>query len=340
MRIEGFDYKSFAINFANQAADILTQQTNAAPESLTTPDKKMIIDTVRNYCMMSGEALNKDTELNYTAEQASLIVQFIAEWTFHKSIDLINGKIPNENRLPILQTIAANIFSTAKLAVLKQMPQEQLINLIEDKVNKVYSEQLQGLVKRGVISQGHYDKAVNLSNLKDLVEKTEEENKLNNAQENVSSENKTTSGDTKILKLAALAIVLKKIPQDKVNIILTSLSPEDVRHVVNYMKMPNLEAKIDHKLIIKSLNEIKKILPFDDTVNVPRLSQRYKKLIGTVHPKILHDIAITERENVRSLILNKKFQYEDVFSPQVLKSLVATIEDKINDYKEEERKHR
>ena len=44
MPIEGFDYKTFAIDLANQAMEILQQKnSNAAPEGLTDVDKKTII---------------------------------------------------------------------------------------------------------------------------------------------------------------------------------------------------------------------------------------------------------------------------------------------------------
>ena len=110
MPIEGFDYKAFAVDLSKQAMEILNQQGgNAAPDSLTDADKKTIVETVRKFCFMCGEALSNDPQLKFTAEQASLVTQFIGEWTFHKSIDLINGKIPQQNRDAVLQVIAANI---------------------------------------------------------------------------------------------------------------------------------------------------------------------------------------------------------------------------------------
>ena len=149
MPIEGFDYKAFAQDLSKQALEILNQKDgNAAPSTLTDAEKKNIFETVRKFCFMCGEALSNDPQLKFNAEQASLVTQFIGEWTFHKSIDLINGKIPPANRDAVLQVIAANIFNTAKLAIIKNMPQDTLINLIEEKVKQVYSDELQKLVKR------------------------------------------------------------------------------------------------------------------------------------------------------------------------------------------------
>ena len=331
MPINGFDYKAFATDLAKQALEVLQQPgSNAAPDILTDADKKNIVETVRKFCFMAGEALSNDTQLKFNAEQASLVTQFIGEWTFHKSIDLIKGKIPPQNREAILQIIAANIFNTAKLAIIKNMPQDALINLVEDKVKQVYNEELQKLVKKGVLSPKQYEIAVNTSNLNDMVQKTEDEAKLNQA--NVQAETKMPSAnDKKVLKLAALAIILKKLPEQKANEILGSLDKKDVQHVINYMKMSNIEDKIDHKVIIKSLEEIKKILPMHDVINVPKLIKNYHKLIKSTSPDVLSNIAINERESVREFILDTTFPAADVFSPFVLQSLVTTIEEKIND---------
>ena len=331
MPIQGFDYKAFAIDLSKQAEEILNQSGgNASPDSLSEADKKNIVDTVRKFCHMCGEALSNDPQLKFNAEQASLVTQFIGEWTFHKSIDLINGKIPQQNRDSILQIIAANIFNTAKLAIIKKMPQDALINLIEDKVKQVYSDELQKLVKKGALSQTHFEQAVNQSNLNDMVQKTEAE--LNTA--GSSGGGLASPKDKKVLKLAALAIVLRKLPQETVHLILNSLGNQDAAHVVNYMKMSNLEEKIDRSVILRTLEEIKKIIPTTGVVSVPRLLQRFRRNLKTVPPQLLSRIAMNEREAVKDFILDEKFPAEEVFSSSVIQALVTSVEDKINDYQE------
>lgn len=336
MPIEGFDFKGFAIDLAKQAMEILSKKEgNAAPDNLSDADKKVIIETVRKFCHMCGEALSNDPNLKFKADEAMLVTQFIGEWTFHKSIDLISGKIPVQNRDAVLQAIAANIFNTAKLAIIKKMPQETLVNLIEEKVQQVYADELQKLVKKGVLSQAQYDQAVNKSNLNDMVQKTEDESSLSNISDNTG----TNPKDKKVLKLASLAIVLKKLPREIANTILNSLERNDAVHVVNYMKMSNIEDKIDHQVILKTLEEIKKIIPVSDVINVPRLLQRYRKLLKEVPPDVLSKIAMNERESVKDFILDTKFKAEDSFSPHIMQALVTSVEDKINDYKEKVHKH-
>lgn len=329
MPIDGFDYKGFAVDLAKQAQEVLMQPaSSAAPSSLTDTDKKNIVETVKKFCFMAGEALSNDAQLKFNAEQASLVTQFIGEWTFHKSIDLINGKIPPQNREAVLQIIAANIFNTAKLAIIKNMPQDALINLVEDKVKQVYAEELQKLVKKGVLSQQQYDVAVNASNLNDMVQKTEEAVRTNQAQQVTSASH---NQDKKTLKLAALAVVLKKLPEQKTNQILNSLDKSDVQHVINYMRMSNLEDKIDRQVMLKALDEIKRMLPDSDTINVAKLLKRHYKTLKLTPVELLNKIASNEREAVKDFILDPKFSANDTFSPHVIQSLVNSIETIIND---------
>lgn len=330
MPINGFDYKAFAIDLAKQAMEVIKSPGSmAVPDSLSDADKKYIIETVRKFCYMAGEALSNDPQLNFNAEQASLVTQFIGEWTFHKSIDLIVGKIPPQNRDSILQIIAANIFNTAKLAIIKNLPKDSLISLIEEKVKQVYDAELEKLVKKGLLSPSQFESAKNTSNLNNMVQKAEDQTKLEHIQETAQE---PSSIDKKVLKYAALAIILKKLPQEKANEILNSLDSSIVQHVINYMKMSNIEDKIDHNIIIKSLEEIRKIIPVPDVVNVKHLLKKHHKLLKLTAPNILSDISINEREAVRDFILDVKFPASEVFSPRVIQSLVKSIEDKVNDY--------
>lgn len=335
MTIKGFDYQGIANNFAQQSMALLNQTdenpdpdfpSSDAVKSFSEEEKKYVVEIVKKFCLMAGSALNNDPKVNFTAEQASILTQLIGEWTFHKAIDLIVVKIPPEQRDVVLQNIALNIFNSAQQALLNNLPTKNLLNLIEEKVNKIYNDELQKLLKKGVIDEKKYEEALNTSNFNDMVQKNEDAENL----EAVSG-NGLPTGDKKILKLVALAIVLKKLPQEQTEYILNSLDKKDVVHVTNYMKMPNIENKIDRNIILKTLEEIKDLIPKSDGVNVIKLMRKYRKFMTNIPRKKLEKAAKNERSSVKSLILDKNFNAEDIFPPYVLQSLVNSIEDKIND---------
>ena len=327
MPIEGFDYENFANSLAQEATQVLSQPNNAVPEAITEKDRKNIAITIQNLCKMAGEALNNDPNLKFTAEQATLIVQCVGEWTFHKSIDFINGKIPEQFRVAILNAIVRNMFQSMKLALIKNLPVETFLQVAEQNVKNTYYEELQKLVKKGAISPEHCEEAVKLSNLDNMSQKNEDQQQLEQAQNNDNS----SPSEQKILKLASLAIILKRLPKDKAEIILKTLNDNDVRHVLNYMEMPGIEDKIDHSIIMRSLDEIKKILPKSENVNTDKILRHYNKKLIQYPADWLEQLAVKERENVKGFILDRRFPAVTTFSPHVIQSLANIIEEKLND---------
>ena len=332
MPIEGFDYKGFAAEMLRQLTEILTQPSSfAVPEAVTNDDKKFIIDIVKKFCLMSGEALYNDPNIKFNASQAQLIVQFIAEWTFHKSIDMITGKVPAQNRPLILQRLAGEIFNTTKIAFIKNFPQDKLPQLVEEKVKMLYNDELGKLVKSGAMTEQQKQLAVSASNLDAMAEKVQDAQQQEVKAHEQAENNNSAQNDKKILKLVALAIILKNLPEQKANEILNVLDKNDVQHVINYMKTSNIEDKIDHRLIIKSLEEIKKIIPLPETANVQKTLIKYRKMLKSAPPNILSNVALREREAVKDFILDLTYPATETFSPMVIQSLVQSVEEKIND---------
>ena len=144
MPIEGFDYKAFAASMSEQAKELV-------PPELEDREKEYIVKTLGNFTLLAGEALYNDTQMNLTAEQAVFITQIIAEWSFHKSIDLIHSGILPQYWDGIMQKIAFTIFEVAKQAVIRKIPQDQLLQAVEHHVIKVYNSSIEELQKANPI---------------------------------------------------------------------------------------------------------------------------------------------------------------------------------------------
>lgn len=337
MTIQGFDYKGIAKNFAEQSRALLNQTAenldpNFPPsenlKSFTNEEKDYVVNIVSKFCLMAGGALDKDENLNLTAEQASILTQIIGEWTFHKSIDLITAKIPPEHRDVVLQNIAMDVYQSGLTALAERKPLNDILTLIEEKVATVYKKEVQKLHKKGVLDEKQLEVAVTASNFDEMVTKTEEDEIYKNVPD-------TNINDKKVLKLATLSIVMRKLPKEKSAEILASLDKKDVAQILNYMKMPNIEDKIDPQIIVRTLEEIKSIIPLSEDLNSEKILKRFKKLIANVPESVLKKIAKRERESIRSFILDKNFPATEIFPPHILQSLVDSIEDKLNDYKKE-----
>ena len=291
MAIEGFDYKAFAENMAEQAVQLV-------PQDLKDFERDYIVKTLGNFTMVAGEALYNDTSLNINADQAVFITQIIAEWSFHKSIDLVHSGILPQYWDSIMQKIAFTIFEVAKQGITRQVPQDQLLQAVEHHVVKVYKQSIEELEQKGVIDEEIKNRAESQSNIDAMAQqaqaeqaraaqekvdkqkamaeessriaeerhrKREEERAAKRHVQHAMGEGRKTSSPqgitNKDLKLISLALVLKILSQDKVTTILNKFNSNDSLLISQYMNMADLESRIDGDLVTGCLKEIKDFLP-------------------------------------------------------------------------------
>lgn len=279
MPIEGFDYKEFASSMANQAKDLV-------PADLKDFEKEYIVKTLGNFTLLAGEALANDESLNLTAEQAVFITQIIAEWSYHKSIDLVHSGILPQYWDSIMQKIAFTIFEVAKQAVIRKIPNDQLLQVVEHHVVKVYKQSIEELQQKGIIDEDIKNKAENQSNIDEMaaqaqaeqerqkqaqveesMKKSEAAKKRREQRENKQKVRQETeasfeNGIThKQMKLMSLALVLKILSQDKVTTILNKFDSNDSLVISQYMNMADLESRVDGDLLTDCLNDMRKFLP-------------------------------------------------------------------------------
>lgn len=278
MAIEGFDYKGFAASMAEQAKELV-------PADLKDFEKEYIVKTLGNFTMLAGEALYNDDSLELNADQAVFITQIIAEWSYHKSIDLIHSGILPQYWDSIMQKIAFTIFEVAKQAVIRKIPQDQLLQAVEHHVVKVYKQSIEELEQKGVIDEEIKNRAENQSNIdamaqqaqeeqmkkqQELAEKTERDLEDAKKRREETSDKKAKPANNvsipqgisnKQMKLMSLALVLKVLSQDRVVSILNKFDSQDSLAISQYMNMADLESQIDGDLITDCLKDMKNLLP-------------------------------------------------------------------------------
>ena len=266
MAIQGFDYKQFAADLAAQAKELV-------PQDFDQFQKDYIVKTLINFSNLAGEAIYNDAEAGFNAEQAILLTQIIAEWSFHKSVDLIRSGIQPEYWDGVMQKIAFTIFDIGKQTIKQGLPQDKILELIEHHVIKSYEAALDELQQRGIIDQELKEQAERQNNLNQLVEQVEAEQAAQREAEAQQAAQQQAAGgpvhqaspadvgDRKMFKLASLALLLRTLSQDKVSSILNKFNPQDAQLVIQYMQMPDLNQKVDANVAIQCLKEIKTNLP-------------------------------------------------------------------------------
>ena len=336
MAIEGFDYKEFAESMASQAKDLV-------PPELKDFEKEYLVKTLGNFTMLAGEALYNDTSLNITADQAVFITQIIAEWSFHKSIDLIHSGILPQYWDSIMQKIAFTIFEVAKQAVIRKIPHDQLLQAVEHHVIKVYKDSIEELQKKGVIDEELKNRAQNQSNIDAMAQQAQEEQmrrqqelaeqserNMQEAQRQREQKNAAPKSPTapsshatmpqsisnKQMKLMTLALVLKVLSQDKVTTILNKFDSTDSLSISQYMNTANLESQLDGDLVVDCLKNMRDFLPVKRKLSKESVLQDLFELYKSNPRENIEKVIRKERPLVKRFIAQA---YEGEYSEMPLK---------------------
>ncbi|MBQ8634886.1 hypothetical protein IJ425_01875 [bacterium] len=285
------DLKNF--NCDAFAKDLATQASQVVPADIKKEDKDFVIEIIFRFCKMAGDALVKEENSKLNAQQASLITQFIGEWIFHKSIDIIRANIEPKYREGILQKVAFTVFDIAKKAVEKDIPQEQLISLVEAQVKKCFTKALEELKEKGVLNEATTENALSQSNIDAMaVEQVEEE----------TAQDIAAMSDSKIIKLASLAVLIKNFPTEKLKSILQKFNKPERDVLIKYLKMPDLEEKLDTKATMKCFEEIKNTLPEAIIISYDRAYKKMCKIVKNSEKTKILDIISSERPVIKEFV--------------------------------------
>ena len=313
MAIEGFDYKGFSEELAAQAGDLL-------PADFQEFQKNYVINTIKNFATLCGEAIYNDEKANFNSEQGMLITQIIAEWSFHKSVDLIKAGVLPDYWDGVMQKIAFTIFEIGKQTILKGLPQDEILQIVEHHVKKTYQTALEELQERKVIDTNTFEKATHQSNIDDMMEQLQHEK--SELEKEALHQEDSNKANSKILKLASVAILLKQVSQDKVQSILNKFDSQDAQTVIQYMQMPDLEQKIDQDITMRCLREIKISLPEPKYISADKMLLRMNKIFELIPKDKVEKIITKERPKVKEFIA-KAYDGEYSQMPSKVANLIA-----------------
>lgn len=325
MAIQGFDYESFAKNLTTQAQEIV-------PPEFDANQKQYVVNTLMNFSHLAGEALYNDTENNFNADQAIMITQIIAEWSFHKSVDLVRSGLPQQFWDPIMQKIAFTIFEIAKQTFKQGLPQDQILQLIEHHVKKAYEDSIKELKDKNLIDEALMERASHQSNIDAMMQEMQEQQEVapqapatpqSNAPVQAQAHNAPAPVNSgvpsgpidmskplekykppKLLKLVAVALLLKRVTDDRVQSILNRFEQDDAGTVLRYMYVDDLEEKVDPSVTMRVLEDIGRNLPSATEVNTKMLVDRIKATAEMMERQKLESLVQLERPNVRRLVFN------------------------------------
>lgn len=225
------------------AKDLAQQAVNYVPADLSEENKTYVARKVFDFSLIAGNHLTERFKEQLNDEQARIIIQFIGEWTFHKSIDIIRAEIPFEHWAEILQQVAFAALQNAIQAFLEGQDQTKIAASIELQVAAAYEACIKNLAQAGVIPEEKISEVIAYSNVDKMAKETT---------------GSVVNDEDKLIKYVAVAIVLKKMSKEKIAGILSNFTTAEQEQINSYLKIEGLEQKIDPALVYKYLTELKK----------------------------------------------------------------------------------
>ena len=321
MPTEGFDYKTFANDLATQAQELI-------PAEFQPFQKTYVFNTIKNFASMSAEAVCNDPKLNFNIDQAMFLTQIIAEWSFHKSIDLIRSGILPDYWDAVMKKIAFTIFEIAKQTISQNVDQDEILKLVGHHVKKSYESAIEDLLKRNVIDADVQKRALEQSNIDKMMAEIQAEQEKQAAEQGNAQNTPAPSG-VKDLKLATLALLLKNVEEDKVKAILTKFDDSDADEILQYIQMPDLNRKIDIRNTMKYLQEIRMNLPEAKQISPSKILSKMKVLTNKIGKEPLLRMVKQERSIVKDFVKKATIGECIDISPKVANIILQHLEEKI-----------
>jgi uncharacterized protein (UPF0147 family) len=314
MTIPDFKPEEFAQNLARQASELV-------PKDLNDYQKKYVINKLFQFCILAGNAINQDTNLKFKPEEARAIVQSIGEWTFHKNVDLIRANVPEDCWDPVLQQVAFAVFETAKQVETKKIEHNQAIKIIEEVVKDSYCKSLQELAKNNKLNEADLPKILSFSNIDTMAEETQPQ--------------MTKEQEEKLLKCASLALVLKPMPKDKINKILSRFDQTTAQQIAYLINTPDLEKKIDLNVAHNFLSTFKQTFSAPNESKQSSLTKnKISSLVDLYDENIIIKHMNFERPIIQKFIKNCLSKESDknknkILSPYIIDVLYDHLVEKL-----------
>ena len=163
--------------------NLIEQVTPLLPEDVNELQKSYLITNIRKSAMLMASSIPDNDEFSKLEfEQQCFYIQILAEWSFHKEIDLFRSGIPPRYWKGVMQKIWYAMWEVMYACVKNDAPDAVVLSLVERFVNRTYNDAVEELKESEVIDEAIEEKAKEQSNIKKMAEEMKE---LSKAKEKV-----------------------------------------------------------------------------------------------------------------------------------------------------------
>lgn len=172
-------YIDFIENLIGQIQPLLPKDVNKLQEDY-------LVSNIRKSAMLMASGIQDDEEFSrIDFEQQCFYIQVMAEWSFHKEIDLFRSGIPAKYWKVVMQKIWYAMWEVMYACVKNEAPETVVLSLVERFVNRTYRDAVEELKENEIIDEKTEEKAKEQSNIKIMAQEVQEVRAINQKVKNI-----------------------------------------------------------------------------------------------------------------------------------------------------------
>lgn len=172
-------YIDFIENLIGQIQPLLPKDVNKLQEDY-------LVSNIRKSAMLMASGIQDDEEFSrIDFEQQYFYIQIMAEWSFHKEIDLFRSGIPAKYWKVVMQKIWYAMWEVMYACVKNEAPETVVLSLVERFVNRTYRDAVEELKENEIIDEKTEEKAKEQSNIKIMAQEVQEVRAINQKVKNI-----------------------------------------------------------------------------------------------------------------------------------------------------------
>lgn len=149
------------------------------PEDVNKLQQDYLVNNIKKSASMLASSMEENEEFSkLDFENQCFYIQVMAEWSFHKEIDLFRSGIPPKYWKTVMQKIWYTIWEVMYACVKNDAPASAVLSLVERFVNRCYKDSVEELKEQDLIDEETEEKAKEQSNIAIMAQEYQKERQI------------------------------------------------------------------------------------------------------------------------------------------------------------------
>lgn len=165
--------------YINHIDNLINQMNSMFPEDINKLQKDYLVNNIKKSSLLLARSLQEDPAFkDLSFERQCTYIQIMAEWSFHKEIDLFRSGIPPKYWRTVMQKIWYTTWEVMYACVQNNAPDEVVLSIVERYVNRTYKDAVEDLKNLNAITEETVERAKGQSNIEKMAHEYMKERRI------------------------------------------------------------------------------------------------------------------------------------------------------------------